>query len=252
LFPIKDDNPTRTFPLLTIALIVLNVVIFLAQILLGDRFTYAFAMIPANVTHDPLGVNVVHLAPGVAITSGWPVWTTLFTSMFLHGGWMHLIGNMMFLWIFGNNIEDHLGRIRFLIFYLACGLVAAGLHLLLGWNSPIPTLGASGAIAGVLGAYITLHPHARITTLVFIIIFVTVVELPAQVVLGLWFLIQFYNLLIDTAATLGGGSQTGGVAFGAHVGGFVAGWLLIRLTGARREDQFRDYRRPRFFDDNWP
>jgi membrane associated rhomboid family serine protease len=250
VFPIKDDNPTRTFPLVTIILIALNVVIFLAQTFLGDRFTYAFAMIPANVTHHPWDANVIQVSRGVLLTSGWPVWTTVFTSMFLHGGWMHLIGNMWFLWIFGNNTEDTLGRVRFLIFYLTCGLAAAALHILLGWNSPVPTLGASGAIAGVLGAYIHLFPHARITTLIFFL-FITVIELPAQVVLGFWFIIQFYNTLIGAVATMGRGGESGGIAFGAHVGGFVAGWLLIRLMASRREDRGRYIPRPRFFDDNW-
>jgi membrane associated rhomboid family serine protease len=226
-------------------------VIFLAQELLGPRFTYAFAMVPVNVTHSPFDLNVAPVSPGIVVQGIWPAWTTLFTSMFLHGGWMHIIGNMLFLWIFGNNTEDTLGHIRFLVFYLLCGLAAAGLHIILGWNSAIPTLGASGAIAGVLGAYIHLFPHARITTLVFFLI-ITVIELPAQVVLGFWFIIQFYNMLIGAVATMGRGGESGGIAFGAHVGGFVAGWLLIRLMAPHGEDRFRQYRRPRFFDDNWP
>jgi membrane associated rhomboid family serine protease len=251
VLPIKDHNPTRSFPTVTVLLIVLNVVVFLAQWLLGDRFTYTFAMIPANVLHNPLDENVVRFPSGVMVTSGLPVWTTIISSMFLHGGLMHLGGNMLYLWIFGNNTEDTLGHVRFLLFYLICGLAAAGLHLLLGPNSRIPTLGASGAIAGVLGAYIHLFPHARITTVVFIVIFWTLTELPAVVVLGFWFVMQLYNTLISTAATLGGAAETGGVAFGAHVGGFVAGWLLIRLLVPRNPWRDPYSRRPRYFDDHW-
>jgi membrane associated rhomboid family serine protease len=158
---------------------------------------------------------------------------------------------MLFLWIFGNNTEDTLGKVRFLIFYFVCGLAAAGLHVFLGWNSRVPTLGASGAIAGVLGAYIHLFPHARITTIILIPFLWTVMELSAQVVLGFWFVMQLFNMLGTTAATLGGRPDAGGVAFGAHVGGFVAGWVLIRIMAPPREPQPRYTPPPRYFEDHW-
>jgi membrane associated rhomboid family serine protease len=242
VLPLKDHNPTRSFPVVTVLLIVVNVVIYVAQVLLGDRFTLTFSMVPRLVTQ-----YTFEEIP----TSGLPVWTTVFSSMFLHGGLMHLGGNMLYLWIFGNNTEDTLGHFRFLLFYLVCGLAAAAVHIVLGPGSRIPTLGASGAIAGVLGAYIHLFPHARITTVIFIVFFWTLTELPAVVVLGFWFLMQLYNTLISTAATLGGAAESGGVAFGAHVGGFVAGWLLIRLFAARNQYRYQLRERPRFFDDHW-
>jgi membrane associated rhomboid family serine protease len=242
VLPIKDDNPTHSFPAVTVLLIALNVVVYLIQGALGPHFTELVAMRPRLVTHAPFAT-----LPGV----GLPVWTTIFTSMFLHGGLLHLGGNMLFLWIFGNNTEDTLGHIRFLLFYFACGLAAAALQILIDPNSPIPTLGASGAIAGVLGAYIYLFPQARITTVVTIIVFWTVVDLPAQVVLGFWFLIQLFNTLVQTAATLGGAASKGGVAFAAHVGGFIAGWLLIRLLAERRPPRPRYTPPPRYFDDHW-
>jgi len=242
VFPLRDDNPTRSFPIVTLALILINSGVFLAQLVLGDRFTMVFAMRPALVSHVPFETDP---------RTGLPIWVTVFTSMFLHGSWMHLIGNMLFLWIFGNNTEDTLGKFRFLLFYFVCGLAAAGLHTVLGWNSPVPTLGASGAIAGVLGAYIYLFPHARITTVILIPFLWTVVDLSAQVVLGFWFVMQLFNMLGTTAATLGGRPDAGGVAFGAHVGGFIAGWLLIRVMAPPREPRPRYTTRPRYFDDNW-
>jgi membrane associated rhomboid family serine protease len=241
VLPLKDDNPTRSFPTFTVLLIVGNVLVYLLEITLGPRFTQLFAMVPGLVTH----------APFETLPTGFPVWTTIFTAMFLHGGFMHLGGNMLFLWIFGNNTEDTLGHIRFLLFYFVCGLAAAALQIVIDPNSRIPTLGASGAIAGVLGAYIYLFPQARITTVIFIVIFWTVVDLPAQVVLGFWFLIQLFNTVVQTAATIGGAAQKGGVAFAAHVGGFAAGWLLIRLLTTRRPPRSRYIPPPRYFDDNW-
>jgi membrane associated rhomboid family serine protease len=240
LLPLKDDNPTRSFPAVTILLIVLNVGVFLAQELYGPAFNRAFAMVPGLVSHAPLA----------ALRSPLPEWATILTSMFMHGSWLHLGGNMLFLWIFGNNTEDTLGHVGFLFFYLVCGVAAAALHILLGWNSEVPTVGASGAIAGVLGAYIYLFPQARITTLV-VFLFFTVVELPAQAVLGVWFILQVINMFGMAAATLGGHQDGGGVAFGAHVGGFLAGLILIRLVASRRKDRYRSARRPRYFDEHW-
>jgi len=240
VIPLKDDNPSRSFPAVTISLIVLNVLVFLADLSLQGRLSKIYAMRPGYVTHYPM-----EMLPG-----GVPVWATLFTMMFLHGGIMHLGGNMLFLWIFGNNTEDTLGHFRFLLFYLVCGLAASALQILFSPNSTVPTVGASGAIAGVLGAYYYLFPDSRVTTLVFIVIFWTVIEIPARVVLGLWFLMNLYNTLLSTAATLNHAEQ-GGVAFAAHVGGFVAGLLLIRLMAPRRQPRFRTYEQPKFFDDQW-
>jgi len=238
MIPLRDDNPSRTFPAVTIALIVVNVLVFLADLSSHGNLSKIYAMRPALVTHFPSEP----LVPG-----GLPVWGTLLTMMFLHGSPMHLGGNMLFLWIFGNNTEDTLGRFRFLLFYLVCGLAASGLQILFTPNSSVPTVGASGAIAGVLGAYYYLFPDARVTTILFIVI----VEIPARVVLGLWFLMNLYNTLLSTAATLNHADQGGGVAFAAHVGGFVAGLLLIRMMAPRRPPRFPTYERPRFFDDNW-
>lgn len=243
MIPLKDDIPSRTFPAVTLLLIALNVIVFLVELVRGEPFIAAFAMVPRHVVEHPTW-------PMAA--TGLPVWTTVFTAMFLHGSWVHLGGNMLYLWIFGNNTEDTLGHGRFLIFYLVCGAAAAALQILLGPGSAVPTLGASGAIAGVLGAYIYLFPYARVTTVIFIVFFWTVTELSAAFLLGVWFLMQLYNTLISTAATLGGAQESGGVAFGAHVGGFVAGWLLIRLLARRSVESPPHNRRPRFFDDNWP
>jgi membrane associated rhomboid family serine protease len=159
------------------------------------------------------------------------VWYTVLSAMFLHAGWLHLLGNMLYLWIFGNNIEDTLGHVKFLAFYLACGVAAAMAHVATGVHSEVPTLGASGAVAGVMGAYVLLFPHARILAIVPLFVVSTITEVPAIVVLGFWALIQFAN-----ANWLGGGSdmQGGGVAYFAHIGGFVAGLVFIALLGGRK------------------
>lgn len=213
MLPLRDENPSHTFPFVTILLIVANVLIFFYQASLGrhvEEFVFQFAMIPAEVTH------LHNLSSSTAI----PPLASLFTSMFLHGGIAHLLGNMWFLWIFGDNIEDFLGHVGFLAFYVLTGLAADFAHILLNPESTIPTLGASGAISGVLGAYIVLHPRIRIRTLVTLGFFWEVVRIPAIFFLGIWFLMQFLGGMGDTGA---------GVAYGAHIGGFVAGvlWLLL-------------------------
>lgn len=169
-------------------------------------------------------------APGVEVVDleAPPFWATVLTSMFLHGGWLHIVGNMLFLWVFGCNVEDRLGKLRFLLFYLLAGATAVYAQALLDTGATEPTIGASGAIAGVLGAYLLLYPRARVLTLVFIIFFVTVIEIPALVLLGLWFLLQFLPAVGDLA-TPDVASQGGGVAYLAHVGGFVFGLATIRL-----------------------
>jgi|SRR5436190_13753088 len=223
MIPLRDDNPTRTWPVVTVALIVLCSLVFLWQLSLStngqQQAAYLFGFIPAVVFGN------------AQLEGQWiPAGATIITSMFLHGGWLHLIGNMLYLWIFGDNIEDRLGRGRFVAFYLLCGAVAALGQGLADARSEVPMIGASGAISGVLGAYLVLYPRAKVLVLVPLLIFITTVRVPALVVLGIWFAGQ---LLSSLAAAPGSG---GGVAFAAHVGGFVAGVVLIRLflLGRRR------------------
>jgi len=215
MFPLKDENPTQIAPVVTWMLIAVNVLVFLYQITLGPSlardFVFQYGSIPAVVLgHGKLPDNLASIPPFVSV----------FTSMFLHGGWMHLIGNMWFLWIFGNNIEEAMGRARYLVFYLICGLVASWSHILANMNSAIPTIGASGAIGGVLGAYIMIFPRARVYTLIFLGFFMRIMYVPAVVILGYWFLIQLISGSVS-------GGQNGGIAFWAHVGGFLAGAILV-------------------------
>jgi len=260
LIPFRDDNPTRTFPLVVFALIATNVVVFLYQKTLatGEEllFVFRYGAIPAVlVGGTSLEEAVQHMLGGAArfgqlprgaalgtlpVAPLQPIWLSLFTSMFLHGGLLHLGGNMLYLWIFGNNIEDTLGHFRFLLFYLLCGLIAAGAQMVLGLHSLVPIIGASGAIAGVLGAYYVKFPRARVDCLLFLAIFITVVALPAGLVLLLWFLLQIFEALGAAGAYAG----QGGVAFFAHIGGFIAGWLLIRKFDRGR-------RRPVIYSRHW-
>ncbi|SLM46691.1 putative Rhomboid serine protease [Nitrospira japonica] len=213
MIPLHDDNPTDGTPVVTVALIVSCVLVFLYQSSLpgepGERFVFEFGAIPAVV----FGTAQI---PAVVI----PPYATLVTSMFLHGGWMHLIGNMLYLWIFGNNIEDVMGHGRFIVFYLTCGILAALSHALTDPSSTVPMVGASGAISGVLGAYVLLFPRAHV--LVFIPGIGTT-RVAAGVVLGMWFATQLLS------GGMSAGSPGGGVAFFAHIGGFVAGMMLIGL-----------------------
>lgn len=228
LIPIRDDNPTRTFSYLTVALIVVNTLAWFTEPNLGiglnldlARFFCRWGVVPYQISgHAPATPVLCGIMPDKNI------YLSLITSMFLHGGPLHLAGNMLFLWVFGNNIEDTLGKFRFVVFYLLTGMIAGYAHVLLNADSSIPTVGASGAVAGLLGAYIVLFPRARITTLV-IFYFITSIRLPAIVVLGIWFLSQF---LIGAGQQLGGA----GVAWAAHIGGFIAGALLIYPFGGRR------------------
>lgn len=214
MIPLRDLNPSRTKPVVTWFLIGLNVVIFLFEKSLG-----AGAM---RELVERFGVVPSVLISGEALGS----YITPLTAMFLHGGWMHLIGNMWFLYLFGDNIEDNFGRVRYVIFYLACGAAAAAMQVAVGPHADIPMIGASGAIAGVLGAYLTLYPRARVVTLVPIFIFIQFIELPAMFFIALWFGWQ----LLSGLTSLGVASlNQGGVAFFAHVGGFVAGLLLVWL-----------------------
>jgi membrane associated rhomboid family serine protease len=218
LFPFRDDNPTRLTPVVTITLIMLNVLVFLYQFSLPEplstRFVFEFGMIPVVLFGGE------SLPPEVAVV---PPWATILTSMFLHGSIMHIAGNMLFLWVFGNNVEDAMGHGRFIVFYLLSGLAAALTQGLSDTASEVPMIGASGAISGVLGAYLILHPRATVHCLLFLGIFITIVRLPAMLVLGLWFVLQLVSAALAPA-----GSE-GGVAFLAHIGGFITGAVLIPL-----------------------
>jgi membrane associated rhomboid family serine protease len=245
LIPLKDDIPTRRFPVLTVAIIVICCVVYFGfehgGWSLGDRGNervFEYGAIPYEVTHPGKCVE----AAGFPCSEQAPWWQTLFSSMFMHGSLLHLGGNMLFLWIFGNNIEDSMSRWRFVLFYLLGGLAALAGQTLVDPNSTTPTVGASGAIAAVLGAYALLYPRARVVTVVFIVIFFTVIELPALVVLGFWILIQLF-LGANDLASPAVGSEGGGVAYFAHIGGFAFGLLLIRLFANRIQDDYDRSRR---------
>lgn len=224
MIPIRDDNPTETFPWVTISLITANVLVFLYQLSLGSnsflqqQFVLRFAMVPYQITHNPSG------SPGS--------YFTILTAMFLHGGFLHIAFNMLYLWIFGNNVEDVLGHIRFLIFYLLCGLGGAAGHILSSPFSKIPSLGASGAIAGVLGAYLFLFPRARVLTLIPIVFFIEIVRIPAFIIIGFWFILQLLNGILSVTSKVA--LDVGGVAWFAHIGGFLTGFLLVLVFPKRR------------------
>ncbi len=222
MIPYKDDNPTRTTPYITIGLIVINCLVFFYQMSLGitgtEKFIFEFGLIPLELTRFQ---NFSH-------SQAIPPFFSLLTAMFLHGGLMHLGGNMLYLWIFGDNIEDRLGHLRFLAFYLLTGVLATLSHVFITPSSNIPMIGASGAISAVLGAYLVLFPKARVHTLIFFFYFIRVIRLPAMVVLGFWFVLQFLQG-VSSLSRVGGG-----VAWFAHIGGFVAGFILIRVFLWRR------------------
>jgi membrane associated rhomboid family serine protease len=209
MFPIGDDNSARrTVPVVTYGLIALNILFFLVELVSGDAFIVRWAFVPSRFLSNPIGDFL-----------------TLFSSMFMHAGWLHLIGNMLYLWIFGDNVEDRFGHIKFTIFYLLCGLVATFAQLVFSLGSNVPNLGASGAIAGVLGAYILLFPRGKIKVLQG----QGVIQVPALIVIGLWFVLQFFSGL----GSITEAAQTGGVAYMAHIGGFVAGLALTFLLRGR-------------------
>lgn len=221
MFPIHDDNPIDIIPFVTYAIFGTCIAVFLWQFSSGpsgqNEIVYALGVTPAALFgHAELPQELVWV----------PTYATVFTSMFLHGGWMHLIGNMLFLWVFGNNIEASMGHVKFVIFYLLCGVAAVMAQGLPDTQSTIPMIGASGAISGLLGAYLLLYPRARVTVIIPIFIIIQTVKVPALVVLGIWFLIQLFS---SFSAGYGGG----GVAFGAHIGGFIAGMVLIPLFKKR-------------------
>lgn len=228
MIPIKDVNPTERFPFITVLLIAINIIVFAYETMLeqgrSEKFIAAFALVPARLFQH-----------GISAAGSVPSGATIITSMFLHGGALHLIGNMLYLWIFGNNIEDAMGRMRFIFFYLLCGVAAAISHAVPNADSTVPMIGASGAVSGILGAYLLIYPRARVLTLFTLGFFIRLIEVPAVVVLGFWFVLQFLNALAASGA--------GGVAWYAHIGGFVAGMVLIgffkrgdvRFGGGRRE-----------------
>jgi membrane associated rhomboid family serine protease len=224
LIPLKDDNPTRTFPFVTIVIIVVNTLVFLVEIFSGPGRTAivaAYGVRPYEITH---GVDVNPTVP-------FGPYVTLVTSLFLHGSFFHLLGNMWFLWIFGNNIEDIVGHFKFVLFYLLGGIAASMLQILISASSTVPIIGASGAVSAVLGAYILKFPRARVRTLTFIFIFITVISVPAGVFIGIWFFIQLLSSI---------GGRASNVAWYAHIGGFLFGLLFIEIF--RKRNGYKNYR----------
>jgi membrane associated rhomboid family serine protease len=216
MIPLRDSNPSRNFPVVNTLLIGINVAVFLLQMSMGnemDRFVFTYGLVPARYSISHVSA---YFTPFQQVFS-------FLSFMFLHGGFLHLLGNMWSLYIFGDNVEDRLGPFRYLLFYLLCGLASGVSHLLLNMNSTIPTIGASGAIAGVMGAYLVLHPRSRILTLIPILIFPWFVEIPAFFFIGFWFVLQ----LLNAAGSHGGG---GGIAWWAHIGGFLFGILFLKLS----------------------
>jgi len=246
VIPLRDDVPSRTTPYVNYTLIALNVAFFALELGIGaglEPFVFRAAVVPAAFS----GPDHVFAANDLArslLDGG--LRSRLLVSMFLHGGWMHLIGNMMFLWIFGDNVEDRCGHFRYVVFYLACGTAATWGHI---WSDPasrVPSLGASGAIAGVLGAYLLLYPHARVVTLLPLGFFSQIVQVPAVFFLGFWFLQQFFFGVAEFTADAGGG----GVAWWAHIGGFVAGLALVKLLA--RPERPRPSDRDAWWSDRYP
>lgn len=240
MFPYKDENPTERPAIITVAIIIANALVFILVQGAGASGSLArsvceLGLIPGEILHTARPGSGVSLAPGmVCMVSAAPKYWTVLTSMFTHAGWFHLLGNMLFLWVFGNNIEDVCGHGKFLIFYLLCGVAAAATQTLISPHSLVPMVGASGAISGVLGAYLLLYPRVRVHTLIILPIYITTVALPAWVMIGYWAALQLVSGLAGLAQV-----ERGGVAFFAHVGGFVTGLLLIRLFASQEVWQRR-------------
>jgi len=224
MIPLRDENPSSTFPIVNIFLIISNISIFiyLNYFIPGEtnQFFLKLGFIPFEFTHFK------DIGPENLVT----VPLTIFTAMFIHGGWIHLLSNMLYLWIFGDNVEDLLGHVKYLFFYLVCGIAATGLHFFVNTSSKIPTVGASGAIAGVLGAYLFLFPKARVKTLLILFIFIHIISIPAIIILGLWIIMQILSAYIEYGAKTGAG-----IAWFAHIGGFAAGLVLIILMKKRKK-----------------
>jgi len=237
LIPLRDDIPSRTVPFVNYAIIALNAFLFVLELGMGrgiERFFYQAAVIPVLFTGPDHSLSVVE---AVRTTLEPALGTRVFLSMFLHGGWAHIIGNMLYLWIFGDNVEDRLGHLKYLLFYLLCGWTAAYAHIWADPASRLPSLGASGAIAGVLGAYLTLYPHARVVGLLPLGLFAPLIQIPAVLFLGFWFVQQFLYGAVSLGART---AQTGGVAWWAHIGGFVAGLVLVRVFRKPQRRPARD------------
>ncbi len=251
MFPLKDNIPTRRFPVVTVSIIAINIVMFFlfqearwdgGGFSVDEENVIDYAAIPYELTNpgdhcEAAGSQVAcEGQPGVTgeAEPQPPTILTVFTAMFMHGGFLHIAGNMLFLWIFGNNIEDSMGRVRFLIFYLLAGIAAMAAQTLFNPDSAVPTLGASGAVAGVLGAYALIYPRARVVTVVFIILFFTVLELPALLVLGAWLVLQLLPAVAEASQPAAGG----GVAYWAHIGGFLCGLALIKLFANKVDEDY--------------
>ena len=222
MIPLRDRNPSGTFPFVTVGIILINVLIFFIELSLGpqlDSFLFQFGIVPVKVAYS------ADIPDSTFVNTYFP----FLSYMFLHGGFIHLIGNMWYLWIFGDNIEDRLGRVKFVLFYLLCGIGSALVHVYFNSQSGVPCVGASGAIAGVLGAYMVTFPKARVLVLVPLFIVWEFIELPAVVVLGFWFLIQFFSGTASISS-----AQGGGVAWWAHIGGFVLGVIFIKIFSKSR------------------
>lgn len=223
MIPYKDDNPINIFPVSTVLIISLNMLVFIMQLLSGEdsrSIVYSYGAIPQNIT-------------GFQSRQPIPAYLTILTSMFMHGGVFHIAWNMLYFWIFGNNIEERLGHIKFILFYLFCGVVAALSHILLSPDSSVPMIGASGAVSGMLGAYILLFPMAQVRTIVLLGFYITIVKIPALIVIGFWAIIQVVSALLSQ-----GNAAQGGIAFFAHVGGFIAGLFTIKLWQPRRSNKW--------------
>jgi membrane associated rhomboid family serine protease len=225
MIPLKDDNPIERFPFITVGILAVNALVYIYQLTLPalhlEAFIFRFGAIPYNLTH-PLAADLLYV-------TALPPILTVFSSMFLHGGFIHLVSNMLYLWIFGDNIENALGHFRFILFYLISGFFASLFHILSAPNATIPMIGASGAIAGILGAYLILFPRANVSTLFIFIIIIRIIKVPAVLVLGFWFLIQLLNA----------GTEGGSVAWYAHIGGFIAGIFLVKIL---KPTPVRNYR----------
>jgi len=247
MIPLRDNNPTRSFPIITITLILANILVYIKQVTIGPVFNATYSMIPREVTSgEPLSGIVTVLSghayfqPGLPLTPlmsnqilllppPLPTWLTIFTSMFMHAGLLHIGGNMLVLWIFGDNVEDSFGKLRFLFFYLFCGVCAAIAQIMISPNSLIPTLGASGAIAGVMAAYLVIYPGAKVFSLIYLGIFGFFREISAFWIIGIWIILQ----IVPGVSNLDSGSS-GGIAYFAHIGGFAAGLILTLLFGGSR------------------
>jgi membrane associated rhomboid family serine protease len=228
MIPIKDyPGERRSFPWIMLLILVLNILVFAYEMLIGS-------VADLDVLFTSAGVVPVEFTRGVEVGAPPPLgvhWTTLFTSMFLHGGLLHIASNMLYLFVFGDNVEDRLGHFRFLIFYLACGVIAGLTHIIVNANSSVPSIGASGAIAGVLAAYLRLFPHAEVRTLLFIGPFIALPRIQAAFLIVFWFITQFLSGVLSLGAT---SEQTSGVAVWAHIGGFVAGLILVQFMAPAR------------------